>query len=222
LSIKNEVYCVDNMEYMSTVPDKFFDLAPVDPEYGININNNMGRRKNEKSSNYKKVKWDNSIPSKEYFNELFRISRYQIIWGGNYFTKYLSPNNNWIVWHKMNDGVTFSMCELAWTNFYDKNIKLFKLYNNGIPGRIHPTQKPIALYKWLLKNYAQPGWKIFDSHVGSGSSRIACYDMGFDFIGCENDHDYWQAQEDRFKNHISQTNLFSQDEMQDLIFQGSL
>ena len=182
----------------------------------------MGRRKNQKGSNYKKVKWDNVIPSKDYFKELFRVSKQQIIWGGNYFTGYLPANNNWIVWHKMNDGVSFSMCELAWTNFDDKNVKLFKLYQNRRPGRIHPTQKPVALYKWLLKNYAQPGWKIFDSHVGSGSSRIACYDMGFDFVGCELDSDYWQAQEERYKNHIANQEIFPTEEIQDLDFQGVL
>jgi len=195
----SEVYYVDNMEYMSTLPDKFFDLAPVDPPYGIDADNfNLGTECHKKL----KSKWvDNFIPDKKYFIELFRISKYQIIWGGNYFTKYLDPNNNWIIWYKNNAGVSFSMAEMAWSSI-KKNIQIFEYRPMGKLNKIHPTQKPVALYKWLLKNYAQPGWKIFDSHVGSGSSRIACYDMGFDFTGCENDKDYWQAQEDRFKRHL--------------------
>jgi site-specific DNA-methyltransferase (adenine-specific) len=226
LSIKNEVYCVDNMEYMSTVPDKFFDLAIPDPPYGKNINESEMKGERIKAVN---ETWDDEIPPKEYFDELFRVSKYQIIWGGNYFLDYLGACHSPIVWDKINPmpGKRHDF-EMAWTNF-KKTARIYKQAWIGYARLwkekdkpIHKTQKPVALYKWLLQNYAQPGWKIFDSHVGSGSSRIACHDMGFDFIGTENDPYYWQAQEDRFKNHISQNNLFAQDEMQDLIFQGSL
>ena len=169
---------------------------------------------------------DAESPPIEYFQELFRVSKYQIIWGANHFISkipYDSPS--WIVWDKLNGNTDFADCELAWTSF-DCAVRKFSFRWQGMlqgnmknkETRIHPNQKPVALYKWLLKNYAQPGWKIFDSHVGSGSSRIACYDMGFDFIGCENDPDYWQAQEDRFKNHIAQAGLFDTEEIQDLIY----
>ena len=194
--MKNIVHNCDNMEFMKDIPDNYYELAIVDPPYGININNNMGRRSGDKHSNYKNIEWDNKTPDKNYFNELFRISKNQIIWGGNYFTKHLEPVNSWILWHKMNDGVSFSMVEMAWTNL-NINTKLFTLMNRQLD-RIHPTQKPVALYKWLLQNYAKPGDKIFDSHVGSGSIRIACHELGFDFDGCELDKDYYEAQEKRY------------------------
>jgi len=215
----SEVYYVDNMEYMSTLPDKFFDLAPVDPPYGIGMGggitgelktNFSGSKKTIIEKQYYMSNFDDSkIPDKKYFDELFRISKNQIIWGGNYFLEYLKNTSCFIVWDKDNGNSDQADCELAWTSFETATRKLKYRWHGLLQEnmknkekRIHPTQKPIALYKWLLQNYAQPGWKIFDSHVGSGSSRIACYDMGFDFIGCENDPDYWQAQEDRFKRHL--------------------
>jgi len=217
------------MEYMSTVPDKFFDLAVVDPPYGNGEETSKNETRGKKAFAKKYKPYECKRPDSNYFKELFRISKNQIIWGGNYFINDLYDTSCMIIWDKENGNTDYADCELAWTSF---NIatRIFKyrwagmlqgnMRNKEI--RIHRHQKPIALYKWLLKNYTQSEWKIFDSHVGSGSSRIACYDMGFDFIGTENDPDYWQAQEDRYKNHISQTNLFPQDEMQDLIFQGNL
>jgi len=170
------------------------------------------------SSNIKKSAWDGSIPDACYFKELFRVSINQIIWGRNYFT--LPPSKCFIVWDKL-EGMynrSFSECEMAWGS-YDMNAKIFKLAPNNLKDKkIHKTQKPIDLYKWLLQNYAKPGQTIFDSHVGSGSIRIACHDLGFDFEGCEIDADYWQAQEDRYNNHIKQSELFGTDEIQDLIY----
>lgn len=148
--------------------------------------------------------WDYA-PSPEYFQELFRISENQIIWGGNYFD--LPPTRCFVVWRKLTISETFSMAmaEYAWTSF-NSNAKVFDAAPQGTKKnpRIHPTQKPISLYKWLLNKYAKPGDTIFDSHVGSGSSRIACHDLGFDFEGCEIDRFYWQSQENRFQSHTQQ------------------
>lgn len=219
--MKNIVHLIDNMEFMSGLPDNAYDLAIVDPPYGININMNMGIRKG-RVKKFDLKNWDKSIPDNKYFSELFRVSVNQIIWGGNYFP--LHSTGAWIFWYKhVPKGVTFADGELAWTSF-NSVLRIADVPYSGIigrdgrDGRIHPTQKPVALYKWLLKNYAKPGQTIFDSHVGSGSSRIACHDMGFDFEGCELAPDYWQAQEKRYKKHIEQTELFSQTEIQPLIF----
>ena len=194
------------MEYMKTVPDKFFELAIVDPPYGINVNMNMGKRKKEVKK-YKNKKWDTS-PLESYFKELFRISVNQIIWGIDYF-KNISGKGR-IKWDKdISGSVPFSKYEMAYQSYNEEEGYIKIRIQNTMPfTRIHPCQKPVALYKWLLQKYANPGDKIFDSHVGSGSSRIACYDMGFDFMGCELDPDYWQAQEDRYQTHIKQGCLF--------------
>jgi len=163
------------MEIMKDIPDKFFELAIVDPEY---------RDKNQPTQDMRKfgnMKLWSGKPKANYFKELFRVSKNQIIWGGNYFTSHLSENNNWIVWYKNNDGVGFSMCELAWCSII-KNIKLFEYRPMGELGKIHPTQKPIKLYKWLLKNYAKPNDKILDTHSGSGTTAVACIDMGFQYL----------------------------------------
>ena len=216
----NEVKLIDCMEYMKTVPDKYYELAIVDPPYGINdiwvggTCNGWGKARREA----KNRDWDEKIPDREYFDELLRVSNNQIIWGGNYFTEYLKSSRCWLIWNKPERGFSLSEAELAWTSF-DKIVRVFDHYRNEI-GRFHPTQKPVALYKWLLKNYAKPGDKIFDSHVGSGSSRIACYDMGFDFTGCELDADYWKAQEERFKSHAMQGDLFSGSDLQSSILGG--
>ena len=217
--MKNEVFNCDCMEYMSTLPDKFYDLAIVDPEYGINAGNmTMGKGV---SSRLKKTNWDIKPPDEKYFNELLRISNNQIIFGGNYFK--LPITNSWIVWDKdRQKEISFSDGELIWTSF-DFNLKIHRHKFDGFLGadkdcRIHKCQKPILLYKWLLQNYAKPDQKIFDSHVGSGSIRIACHDMGFDFTGCERDKDYWQAQEERFKNHVAQNELFEKEEIRGLIY----
>lgn len=196
----------DCMLAMREFPDKYFELAIVDPEFGININHNIGRRKGDKPSNYKKVTWDSKIPNEEYFSELFRVSKNQIVWGGNYFP--LPPCKCFVIWDKQfSEDVSFSTYEMAWTSF-DSTAKGFVYAPAKNKNRIHPTQKPIALYKWLLKKYAKQGDKILDTHLGSGSSRIACYDTGFDFWGYELDKDYFEAQEKRFKDHISQERLF--------------
>lgn len=153
-------------------------------------------------------KWDDAPPTADYFGELCRVSKHQIIWGGNYFE--LPPTKSWIFWDKdVPRGVSFADGELAWTS-YDKTLcKVLIPYSGfrGSEGRIHPTQKPVALYKWLLGKYAKQGDKILDTHLGSGSSRIAAHDMGFDFTGFELDKDYFEAMEKRFQKHISQLEL---------------
>jgi site-specific DNA-methyltransferase (adenine-specific) len=207
---ESNVYLEDCMIGMARYPDKYFDLAIVDPPYGININNNMGRRKGDKHSGHKKVKWDNETPNDEYFNELFRVSKNQIIWGGNYFK--LPLTGAWLFWDKiMPFNLSFSMGELAWMSI-GKTIRKVELRHHGFINsdtkKIHPTQKPVALYKWLLYNYAKQGDKILDTHLGSGSSRIAAYDMGIDFTAFELDKEYFDAQEKRFHQFKSQLKLF--------------
>jgi site-specific DNA-methyltransferase (adenine-specific) len=196
----------DCMELMSRYPDKYFELAIVDPPYGIDIEQRIF--KDDK-------KWDTEIPTKEYFDQLFRVSKNQIIWGGNYFIQHLYPTKCFLTWDKkITDTHTFSMVEFAWTSF-NTCAKTFYSPPPGHRGfykidgvRIHPTQKPVDLYKWLLKNYASDGDKILDTHLGSGSSRIAADKMGFDFYACELDRDYFEAQEKRFKEYKSQLILF--------------
>lgn len=196
------------MEYLKTVPDKAFDLAIVDPPYGINVNMNMGVRKNERRKHDSK-KWDKNTPPKEYFTELFRVSKNQIIWGANNFE--LPISSGWIFWDKVITGdVEFSEGELAWTSF-NKSLKKFSypIQNNYIKEpRIHPTQKPVQLYSWQLCYYAKEGDKILDTHLGSGSIAIACHDYKFDLVGCELDKDYFEAAKKRFDNHCRQTTLF--------------
>jgi site-specific DNA-methyltransferase (adenine-specific) len=205
------------MEFMKGVPDKYYELAIVDPPYGIDAGNMTGGAGKNKQWN-KGKDWDKSIPTVEYFNELARISKNKIIWGGNYFP--LPPTKCFLIWDKKNDGRDFAECEFAWSSF-DSVARMYRMRPiNMDGGKIHPTQKPVALYKWLLKNYAKPGDKIFDSHVGSGSIRIACHDLGFDFEGCEIDEDYWKAQEERYKTHIAQADLFEIDEIQGLVYGG--
>ena len=204
-------YNMDCMEYMRTLPDKAFDLAVVDPPYGISINHNMGRRKGDKPSEYKKVVWDSKPAGKEYFDELFRVSKNQIVWGANYFQ--MPPTKCFIVWRKpqIGEDISFSMVELAWTSF-DQTAKEW-IGMSAEADRIHPTQKPVALYAWIYSRYAKHGDKILDTHLGSGSSRIAAYDVGLDFVGCEIDPDYFEAQEARFQAHTAQGNLFLEDEL---------
>ena len=197
----------DCMEYMATLKDKAFELAIVDPPYGIKVNHNMGRRSGDISSDYKKVEWDDEPPTKEYFKELFRISQNQIVWGANHFMDLISRRSPcWIVWDKkFSNEVSFASCELAYTSF-DSVTKRFE-YSSSRKDGIHPTQKPVALYQWLLKNYAKQGDKILDTHLGSGSSAIACDIMGFDFVGIEIDEDYYKAALDRFNRHKQQLTL---------------
>ena len=205
----SDVFNMDCMEGMKQYPDKYFDLAIVDPEYGIDAANmTMGTGKNRL---YTKKDWDKHPASKAYFEELFRVSKNQIIWGGNYFTNNIPVSRGWIYWDKMlNKEVSFSDGELAWTSF-DCALKTFKVQYSGFIGqqtkRIHPTEKPIKLYTKCLQKFAKPGDKILDTHLGSGSSRIAAYDMGFDFTAFEIDKDYFDAQEKRFNNYKSQLKL---------------
>ena len=206
-------YNMDCMEYMRTLPDKAFDLAVVDPPYGIGMDGGCVGYKGDNV--FEKKGWDKSTPGKEYFDELFRVSENQIIWGGNYF--YLPPTRCFLIWDKGAGfrGRTYAEAELAWTSF-DQNVRIFErdpLCNGDYKGKIHPTQKPIALYTWIFSRYAKPGDKILDTHLGSGSSRIAAYDAGLDFVGCEIDKDYFDAQERRFADYTAQTNLFLQGEL---------
>jgi len=192
------------MDGMKQFPDNYFELSIVDPPYGIKVSSmNMGGRNTVKPDKTKN--WDDSIPNNEYFEELKRVSKNQIIWGGNYFP--LPPSRCFIVWDKGESlyGRSFAECELAWTSF-DASARMFK-FNPNDASRIHPTQKPVALYKWLLQHYAKPGDKILDTHVGSASSLIACYDMRFDYIGFEIDKDYYDAAQKRIEVVKSQIRM---------------
>ena len=204
-----KITCEDNMELMARYKDNYFDLAIVDPPYGIDINVNMGRRKGDKNSNYHKFAGnDSSIPSKEYFDELFRVSKNQIIWGGNYMTDYLYPSSCWLLWDKgFSEEVTFAQFELAWSSF-KSSAKKYDFNAAANRNRIHPTQKPVKLYEWLLMNYAKEGGKILDTHLGSGSIAIACHNLGFDLTACELDREYYEAAVKRIEQHKQQIRLF--------------
>lgn len=204
----------DNMELMARYPDKYFDLAIVDPPYGIERSGQVEtftKNPKHKRKAHKKKSWDNAIPTKEYFNELFRVSKHQIIWGANYFVEHLSNSSmGWIFWFKGQEGLSMSDGEIAYSSF-QKATRQINL-NRGLiaqqGGSIHPTQKPTKLYRWLLENYAKPGYKIIDTHLGSGSIAIACHDYGFDLTACELDKDYFDAAMKRLQQHQSQTKLF--------------
>jgi len=223
--MNNKVYLMDNLEFMRGCKDNEFDLAIVDPPYGGNdaINpKSSDSVKKAKRQTYKEFK--NVEPIKEYWVELFRISKNQIVWGCNFYTK-VNLAGGRLVWDKK--GTAFSRAETAYLSM-TKSVNIFEYTWNGMlqqkmknkEKRIHPTQKPADLYKHLLKSYAKPDDKIFDSHVGSGSIRIACHDMGFDFTGCEIDADYHADQEKRFKKHTQQNELFSSEEIQRSIYFG--
>lgn len=196
----SEAYNMDCMEYMRGIPDKYFDLAVVDPPYGIKISENPVRQAHKRKS------WDNKVPENEYFEQLFRISEKQVIWGGNYYD--LPPTQNIIVWDKEQpENFSLAMCEFAWCSV-QKPAKMFRYSVLNEKGKIHPTQKPVALYRWIYQHYAKEGDKILDTHLGSGSSRIAAYDAGLDFVGCEIDKEYFDKQEERFAAHAAQCSLF--------------
>ena len=220
------VYNEDCVEALKRFNDNHFDLAIVDPPYGIGADkaqNNaaMQRIKAEGKSKagrgwklYADTDWDNETPNAEYWNELFRVSKNQIVWGGNYFTDYLHPSMGWIMWDKGQRDFSLADGELAWTSF-NKALRIFEMSrgkalakNNEQGGRFHPTQKPEMLYSWILQNYAKAGDLILDTHLGSGSSRIAAYKGGFNFVGYEISKDYYEAQEKRFKDFVSQLRLF--------------
>lgn len=194
----------DCMDYMAGIEDNAFDLAVVDPPYGINVNSmNMGGRK--RASVDKLKSWDLKIPSKEYFKLLNYKSINQVIWGGNYFG--LQPSQYFCIWDKGESiyGRGFAECEYAWVK--NGGTRIFKK-NPNQPNRIHPTQKPVALYKWIYSNYAKPGQRVIDTHLGSGSSAIAAHYYGLEFVGIELDTDYYNAAVERFKRETRQTDMF--------------
>ena len=197
-----KLYNADCMEVMKTFKDKQFSLAIIDPPYGINISSNPVRQQHQKKD------WDNAIPDREYFQELMRISENQIIWGGNYFIDYLNATQCFLIWDKVQPfEFSLAMCEMAWTSF-SKPAKIFKRSVLKEQGKIHPTQKPVQLYKWLLQNYAKEGDTILDTHFGSLSIGIACHDMKFDLTAIELDKDYYEMAKQRLINHQRQLTLF--------------
>jgi site-specific DNA-methyltransferase (adenine-specific) len=202
------VFNEDCVQGLKRFADNHFDLAIVDPPYGIGMDGgNVGYKG---FNNFEKKDWDKEIPSNEYFAELFRVSKNQVIFGGNYFG--LPPTRCYLVWDK-GEGFynrTYAECELAWTSF-DANtckIKYDPLAKGDYKGKIHPCQKPVTVYDWILQKYAKPNDLILDTHLGSGSSRIAANKGGFNFIGFETDKEYYEKQEKRFKNFTAQQRLF--------------
>jgi len=203
--MNSTTHLIDCMEFMAGCKDKQFGLAIVDPPYGIGFSSKEQSNFGKGGINHEYKGWDEAIPKAEYWEQLFRVSKNQIVWGANYMTEFLKPSRCWISWYKMQEFSTNEF-ELAWTSF-DKTCKQFNLSRvEAYAGsnKIHPTQKPIALYQWLLKNYAKEGDTILDTHLGSGSSRIACDKMGFSFVGCEIDPDYFAASEKRWKDYKGQ------------------
>ena len=203
ITITNE----DNMDLMARYPDNYFDLAIVDPPYGIGEGKKTirTRKKHVNRVIHNHKEWDISIPSTEYFEELKRVSKNQIIWGANYMVDNLKPSMGWIFWEKKIGG-DFSDGELAYTSF-NRALKMFTKWSGGA-NKIHPTQKPIQLYEWLLDNYAKEGVKILDTHLGSGSIAIACHNRKFELTACELDEDYYEAAIKRIKQHTAQTTIF--------------
>jgi site-specific DNA-methyltransferase (adenine-specific) len=204
MQITNE----DNMALMARYPDNYFDLAIVDPPYGLGKRTTDGGTKRNTQTKFmqdiRRTNWDDNVPTDDYWKELFRVSKNQIVWGGNYFG--LPAHRCFIVWDKMTYVPTMSQVEQAWTSF-DSPARLKKINSNN-PKRFHPTQKPVALYKWLLMNYAKPNDKILDTHLGSGSIAIACHDLGFDLTACELDTDYFNGALKRLENHKLQLKIF--------------
>ena len=211
------------MELMARYPDNHFELAIVDPPYGIDHANKAGKMAGQKygkaaakKRNYEAKDWDTEIPSLEYFKELKRVSKNQIIWGGNYFAHLLKPKSGWVFWDKDNGNNNFSDGELAYTSF-DCGLRMKKITWNGMiqydmknkEDRFHPTQKPIRLYEWLLMNYAKEGDKILDTHLGSGSIALACHNLGYDLTACELDKDYYDAAIKRIDQHKAQIRMFA-------------
>lgn len=208
-----DLYNADCIEAMKEFPDNFFDLAIVDPPYGIGID---GQKecicKNPKHNHkyHEKKEWDKSIPNKEYFTELFRVSKNQIIWGGNYFVQHLDEGHKgWIVWDKGQHGLTMSDCELAYSSF-DSPTRIIVMNRVELlrDGTIHPTQKPIKLYSWILGNYAKKGDKILDTHAGSASSLIACHRSGYSAWGFEIDPEYYEKAKQRLDKELAQVTVY--------------
>ncbi len=219
--MNNQVFNRDCLEAMREYPDNAFDIAVVDPVYGGvtqgGYMKNAGHtRIGDYKTEYHTALWKQEKTGAEYFAELFRISENQVIWGGNYFQKVINQDSQcWLVWDKQNENSTYADCELAWTSF-NSATRIFRFTWDGFrqqdmknkEKRIHPTQKPVALYAWIFRLFAKPGMKILDTHLGSGSSRIAAWDAGLDFVGYEIDKTYFDLQEERFQAHIAQGNLF--------------
>ena len=200
---------IDCMDYMKDQPDKAFDLAIVDPPYGLGEKLTRGGGEHLKFKNHKEINdWD-VVPSKKYFSELKRVSKNRIIWGGNYFD--LPPCRGFLIWDKKQSVPNFSACEFAWSSV-DSVSKIFRYRQSGFIGevKIHPTQKPIKLYQWILANYAKEGDRILDTHLGSGSSAIAAHYGGFYFVGMELDKDYYDAACKRFDQETAQKDMFSE------------
>jgi len=203
---KIQAFNIDCMEFMKDKPDNYYDLAIVDPPYGIGAGTmTMGSGKHI----FKNGDWDSATPNRHYFEELFRVSSNQIVWGGNYFTEYLGISRHWLMWDKLNPNLSFAEGELAWVRNGD-NLRIFKKYSAQVEygGKIHPTQKPTDLYRWILNRYAKEGDKILDTHGGSFSSAIACHMEGFDLDICELDEDYFNDAVKRFKLNTIQEKLF--------------
>jgi site-specific DNA-methyltransferase (adenine-specific) len=205
------VVCGDCMEAMKLIPDKSIDLVLTDPPYGIGLANGFsGAGGFSKPIQRRKYKgdWDNNIPTKEYFNEIFRISKVQIIFGGNYFSNILPQNNHWIVWDKLNTMPTFSDCELIYTSIKRNSVMKFTYNNNGLmakeKNRVHPTQKPLELFRWILVNYSNETDLIFDGFLGSGTTARACKDLGRRWIGIEKEEQYCSIADERLRQY----NLF--------------
>lgn len=236
----NKIYNMDCLEGMKQIPDKYFDLAIVDPPYfeGPNKRKYYGNEVNKLNIKRKQYPVISNwlVPDESYFNELIRVSKNQIVWGINYFDVYLGPGR--IVWDKVNGKSSFSDAEIAYCSSI-KSVRIFRYMWNGMmqgksieeghivngnkktnENRIHPTQKPIALYEWLLKNYTQPGYKILDTHVGSASSLIACYNLGFDFIGFELDILYYNLASKRLEQRKSQMDIFHIGDAKDFVEYG--
>ena len=212
ITITNE----DNMSLMARYPDKYFDLAIVDPPYGINIVDEFKKTVKSKSSMFNMSKgikgdgeWDKCIPDESYFDELKRVSKNQIIWGGNYFIEYLNSSRCFLIWDKMNGTNPMADAEMAWTSF-DKSIRMFKMhhFSAGYETKIHPTQKPTKLYEWILKNYAKLNDKILDTHLGSGSIAIACHRSKHELTACELDKEYYDSAIERILKETDQGLLF--------------
>lgn len=200
-----EMLNCDCMEYMATLPDKYFDLSCVDPPYGIGERFKGGKTGKMQFNEVVEKGWDEA-PTNKYFSEIKRVSKNQIIFGGNYFN--LPPSRCWIIWDKLiSEDFSLAMAEMAWTSF-DEVVRMVRMSTPKDGGKIHPTQKPVALYKWLLSRYAKPGDRILDTHGGSGSICIACHDLGFDLTWMELDEDYYNAAVKRYKDHAAQAFLF--------------
>lgn len=207
--IENKIINADCMDILKQLPDKCIDLVLTDPPYGINISNNIGRRKGDKHSDYKKCDWDNEAPKKEVFNEIIRVSKNQIIWGANHFINNIPFNSScWLVWDKLfSEDVSFASCELAYTSFKSV-VKRYRLSSQQGIERFHPTQKPLKLFEMILRDYSNENDLILDCFSGSGTTAVACHNLKRRFICIEKDKDYWQASVERLKNAQAQMKLF--------------